>query len=106
MLNDPTMMHKCYSVSRSPIDENNDSVSKSWIVFRHGIVAKLTFGTEFSAAEDLANCRLRNYTIKPTSVGKSQILSSRRCDVTTVTLIFRNSMLRNTSVSHKPLWQQ
>jgi len=34
------MMHKCYSVSRSPIDENNDTVSKIWIVYRHGIVAK------------------------------------------------------------------
>jgi len=50
-----TMMHKCYSVCRSTIDENNDSVSKSWIVFRHGIVAKLTSSAEFSAAEDLAN---------------------------------------------------
>jgi len=33
--------------------ENNDSVSKSWIVFRHGIVAKLTSAMEFFAAEDL-----------------------------------------------------
>jgi len=48
------MMRKCYSVSRSPIDENNDSVSKSWIVFRHGIAAKFTSAEEFSAAEDLA----------------------------------------------------
>ena len=47
-------MHKCYSVCRSPNDENNDSVSKSWIVFRHGIVAKLTSAAEFSVAEDLA----------------------------------------------------
>src|SRR6218665_2996270 len=47
-------MRKCYSVSRSPIDENNDSVSKSWIVFRHGIVAKLTSAAEFFAAEYLA----------------------------------------------------
>src|SRR6218665_3188055 len=39
-VNDP---HKCYSASISPIDENNDSVSKSWIVFRHRIVAKPTF---------------------------------------------------------------
>ena len=45
-----TMMHKCYSVSRSSIDENNDSISRSWIIFRHGIVAKLT-----SAAEDFDN---------------------------------------------------
>ena len=29
-LNDP--MHKCYSASRSSIDENNESVSSSWIV--------------------------------------------------------------------------
>jgi len=45
-------------------------------------------------------------TIKPTSVGKSQILSSRLRDVTTATLIFRDSMLRNTSLSHNPWWQQ
>jgi len=44
------MMRKCYSASRSQIDENNDIVSKSWIVYRHGIVAKLT-----SAAEDLGH---------------------------------------------------
>jgi len=36
------MMRKCYSVNSS-IDENNESVSRSWIVFRHGIVAKVTF---------------------------------------------------------------
>jgi len=40
------MMHKC-SVSRSSIDENNDSVS-------HGIVTKLTPVAEFSDAVDLA----------------------------------------------------
>jgi len=45
-------------------------------------------------------------TIKPTSVGKSQILSSWRRDVTTATLIFRNCMHRNTSLSHNPRWQQ
>ena len=49
-----TMMHKCYGVSRSSNDKNNDSVGKIWIVFRHGIVAKLTSVAEFSAAEDLA----------------------------------------------------
>jgi len=48
------MMRKCCSVRRSPIDENNYSVSKSWIVFRRGIVAKLASAAEFSAAEDLA----------------------------------------------------
>jgi len=47
------MTRKCYSVRRSPIDENNDSVSKSWIVFHHRIVAKLTSAVEFSAAEIL-----------------------------------------------------
>jgi len=41
------MMRKCFSVCRSLIDENNESVSRSWIVFRHGIVAKLTFAAEF-----------------------------------------------------------
>jgi len=35
-------------------DENNDSVSKSWVVFRNGIVAKLTSAAKFSTAEDLA----------------------------------------------------
>ena len=51
------MMHKCYSVRRSLIDENNDCVlcvSKCWIVFCHGIVAKVTSAAEFSTAEDLA----------------------------------------------------
>jgi len=36
------------------MDENNEGVSVSWIVFRHGIVAKLTSAVEFSTAEDLA----------------------------------------------------
>jgi len=36
------MLHyKCYSLSRSSIDENNENVSRSWIVFRHDVVAKL-----------------------------------------------------------------
>jgi len=48
------MMRKFYSVSRSQIDENNDAVSKSWNVYCHGIVAKLTSATVFTAAEDLA----------------------------------------------------
>jgi len=43
-----------YSVSRSAIDENNDIVSKSWIVYHHGIVAKLTSAAAFTATEDLA----------------------------------------------------
>jgi len=47
-------MLKCYSVSRSSIDEINENISRSWIVFRHGIVAKLTFVAVFSATEDLA----------------------------------------------------
>src|SRR6218665_139020 len=49
-----TTTRKCYSISRSAIDENNDSVSKSWIVFRNGIVVKFTSAAEFSASEDLA----------------------------------------------------
>ena len=48
------MMRKCYSVSRSPMDENNDIVSKRRIVCRHGIVGKLTSAVVFTAAEDLA----------------------------------------------------
>jgi len=35
------------------MDENDYSLSKSWIVFRHGIVPKLTSAAENSAAEDL-----------------------------------------------------
>jgi len=35
------MMTKCYSVSRSWIDESNDSVSRSWS-FHHGIGTKIT----------------------------------------------------------------
>ena len=42
------------TVGRSPIDENNDSVSEIWNVYRHGIVAKLTSAAVFTAAEDLA----------------------------------------------------
>jgi len=42
------MMHKGYNVSRNSIDENNNSVSRSWIVFRHGTVAKFTYAAEFS----------------------------------------------------------
>src|SRR6218665_1668452 len=45
---------KCYSVIRSSIDENNDSVSRNWIVFSYGIVVKLASVAEFSMAEDLA----------------------------------------------------
>jgi len=48
------MMPKFYSVRRRPIDENNDIVNKSWIVYRHGYVAKLTSVAVFTAAEDLA----------------------------------------------------
>jgi len=33
------MMRTCYSVSGSSIDENNESISRSWIAFHHGIVA-------------------------------------------------------------------
>jgi len=40
------MMRKCFSVSRSLIDESNDSVGRGWIVFRHGILAKLTSAAE------------------------------------------------------------
>ena len=47
------MMRKCYSVSRSSIDETNESVSRSWIVSRNGIVAKITSAAEFTVAEDL-----------------------------------------------------
>jgi len=48
------MMRKCYSVSRSPIDENNDTVSKNWIAYRQGIVVKFTSAAVFTTAEDLS----------------------------------------------------
>jgi len=48
------MIHKYFSVSRSLIDEINYIVSESWVVYRHGIVVKLTSATVFTAAEDLA----------------------------------------------------
>ena len=48
------MLRKCYGVSRSSSDENNESVSSSWIVFRHWIVAKLTFVAKISTADALA----------------------------------------------------
>jgi len=56
ILTTQTMMNKCCSVSRNfrPIDENNDIVNGSWIVFRHGMVAKLTATAKFSAAEDFS----------------------------------------------------
>src|SRR6218665_3188114 len=41
------MLHKCYTVSRSFIGETNGSVSRIWIVFRRGIVSKLTSAAEF-----------------------------------------------------------
>ena len=45
------MMRRCYSVRRSPIDENNDSISKSWVAYRHGFAAKLTSAAVNTAAE-------------------------------------------------------
>ena len=48
------MMRKSYSVSRSAIVENNDIVSKSWIVYSHGIVTNLTSAAVNTVAEDLA----------------------------------------------------
>ena len=48
------MTRKCYSVSRSSIHENNESVSRSRIVLGHGIVTKPTSAAKFSAAEDFA----------------------------------------------------
>jgi len=45
------MMRECYSEYRSSIDE---TLSRSWIVFRQEIVGKLTSAAEFSVAEDLA----------------------------------------------------
>ena len=48
------MIRKCYSVSRILIGENNESISRSWIVYHNGIVAQLTSAAEFFAADDLA----------------------------------------------------
>jgi len=45
-------------------------------------------------------------TIKQNSAGKSQILSSRRRDVTQATLIFRKTMLRNTVFPNSVRWRQ
>jgi len=42
------MMCKCCSVSKNLIDKNNESESRSWIVFRHGNVVKFTSAAEFS----------------------------------------------------------
>jgi len=52
------MMRKYYSCSSS-IDENNEIISRSWIVLRKLFVAKLTSATEFSTAKRLtpmSNC--------------------------------------------------
>jgi len=46
-------MQNNYNVSGSWIDENNDSVSRSGTVFRHGNEVKITYAAEFFAAEDL-----------------------------------------------------
>jgi len=64
--------------------------------------------TRIAETEWLSNrCRRIKKMINPTSaIGDSQILSSQRRDVTKLTLMFRNSMLCNTSLSHKPRWQQ
>ena len=53
------MMRKCYSVSRIPIYENNDTVRKSLIAYRHGIIAKFTSAAVFTAAEDSAYIETR-----------------------------------------------
>ena len=42
------MIRKCQSESRSPIDENNDTVSKSWIVYRQGFATKLTYAAVYT----------------------------------------------------------
>src|SRR6218665_1488755 len=42
-----TMLHKCYTVSRSLIGETNGSISKSWIAFPRRIVSELTSAAEF-----------------------------------------------------------
>jgi len=49
------MMRKCYSVNRSSTDESrpNESGRRNWIVFRHGILAKLTSAAEFSSSDYL-----------------------------------------------------
>jgi len=51
------MMRKCYrpSINRSSIDESkpNENARRNWIVFRHGIVAKLTSAAKFSGSEYL-----------------------------------------------------
>jgi len=41
------------SESTITIDENNDIGSNSWIVYRQGIVAKLTSEAVFTTAEDI-----------------------------------------------------
>ena len=46
-LNDPHDMRKCYSISRSSISENKDSVKSTWIVFRNRSGVKVTYALEF-----------------------------------------------------------
>jgi len=48
-------MRKCNSVSRSSIDESDESVSRSRIVFRHEIVVKLTCGESYFCGVALLN---------------------------------------------------
>ena len=48
------MMRECYGECISSINATSENLSRSWIVFRHEIVGKLTFVAEFSATEDLA----------------------------------------------------
>src|SRR6218665_98751 len=48
----PIFLFRQYS--KSCIDESNDRVSRSWIVFCHEMEVKLTSAAEFSAAKDFA----------------------------------------------------
>src|SRR6218665_294235 len=46
-LTDLTMMKNCCSVSGSWVDKKNHNLSRSWIVFQIGIVAKLLLRQNF-----------------------------------------------------------
>src|SRR6218665_2278112 len=90
---------------------------------RHSKTLKiLTKATDLQKRSDYQAklCRRISNTIKPTSVGKSQILSSRRLlanlkyyqaddmmsQCQRLSYKFRNSMLCNTLLTHNPRWQQ
>src|SRR6218665_2732985 len=79
------MVHKGYSIIRSPIYENND-IRKSWIVYRHGIL------TKFTSAAVFATSSFRTLTVT-LALLQSQLSSG--------TILFTSAMSKGTVVQSR-----